>query len=181
LSVGADDFYFLLCLAIFTKWKQNHDLFARSLKESPTSQPHHFCFPSFHTAPSTAVNQKNDRVEQSMQSKPLRFVFLGPPGSGKGTQADRLKKNHQVCHISTGDMLRAAAAEETDLGKVAQKYMQAGQLVPDELMVSMIKDTIKKPECREGFLLDGFPRTVPQAMKVSAKSFSFPLQFPFSR
>ena len=93
----------------------------------------------------------------------MKIVLLGPPGAGKGTQADILVKKLLVPHISTGDMFRAAISNGTELGKEAKSYMDKGQLVPDIVTVGIIRDRISMSDCREGFLLDGFPRTLPQA------------------
>jgi adenylate kinase len=93
----------------------------------------------------------------------LNLILLGPPGAGKGTQADRLLNDFALAHISTGDMLRAQVADGTNLGKEARKYMQAGELVPDEVIVGMIVDRLAESDARDGFLLDGFPRNEPQA------------------
>ena len=91
------------------------------------------------------------------------LVFLGAPGSGKGTQAARLSARAGVPQISTGEMLRRAVAEGTDLGKKARAIMEGGGLVPDDVMIGLIGERISAPDCREGFLLDGFPRTLAQA------------------
>lgn len=96
----------------------------------------------------------------------LRMVFLGPPGSGKGTQSPRLRDSYHICHLATGDMLRAAVARGTEVGAKAKAIMEEGKLVPDEIMVDLIREAIRAPECRDGFVLDGFPRTVGQAQKV---------------
>jgi len=93
----------------------------------------------------------------------MKIILLGPPGAGKGTQAEIICKNFSIPHISTGDMLREAIANETATGKIAKEIMDAGNLVPDDVIVSMVKDRIKKEDCRNGFLFDGFPRTIPQA------------------
>ena len=96
----------------------------------------------------------------------LNLILLGPPGAGKGTQADRLQSDFGLAHISTGDMLRAQVAEGTELGKEAQKYMTAGKLVPDEVIVGMITSRIGVDDARDGFLLDGFPRNEAQAQAL---------------
>jgi adenylate kinase len=93
----------------------------------------------------------------------LNLILLGPPGAGKGTQAERLREDFGLPHISTGDILRAQVAQGTALGKKAQRYMDAGELVPDDVIVSMIRDRINTGDARDGFLLDGFPRNVKQA------------------
>jgi len=93
----------------------------------------------------------------------MRMILVGPPGAGKGTQAARLVEQFRIPHISSGDMLRAAAKEGTKLGLEADHLMKAGLLVPDEVVIGMILERIKKPDCAQGFMLDGFPRTRPQA------------------
>jgi adenylate kinase len=93
----------------------------------------------------------------------LNLILLGPPGAGKGTQADRLQGDFSLPHVSTGDMLRAQVAEGTELGNEAKRYMDAGELVPDEVIVGMITDRISSGDARDGFLLDGFPRNEEQA------------------
>lgn len=96
----------------------------------------------------------------------LRAVLLGPPGAGKGTQAVRLVEKYEIPHISTGDIFRKSIKEGTELGKKAQEYMNAGALVPDELVVDLVKDRLQQDDCKNGFLLDGFPRTIFQAEKL---------------
>ena len=96
----------------------------------------------------------------------MRVIFIGPPGSGKGTQAKRLASQHAVPHISTGDILREAIADGTELGLQAAPVVASGGLVSDELMVGIIKDRLKKADAKKGFILDGFPRTVVQAEKL---------------
>jgi adenylate kinase len=93
----------------------------------------------------------------------LNLILLGPPGAGKGTQADRLRSDFAIPHVSTGDMLRAEVADSSELGEAAKRYMDAGELVPDEVIVGMITKRVGAEDAREGFLLDGFPRNAEQA------------------
>lgn len=93
----------------------------------------------------------------------MRLILLGPPGAGKGTQAQRIATTFAIPQLSTGDMLRAAIAQGTKVGKKAKPLMEAGKLVPDDVVVGVIADRIEAPDCKPGFILDGFPRTVKQA------------------
>ena len=93
----------------------------------------------------------------------MRMILVGPPGAGKGTQAARLVDTYKIPHISTGDMLRAAVKAGTELGKKADEFMKAGDLVPDEVVIGMVVERIAEDDAKEGFMLDGFPRTAPQA------------------
>lgn len=102
-------------------------------------------------------------------SKPVVIILLGPPGSGKGTQAKRLAKQYNLPHISTGDLFRDNMSTGTPLGKKAQGFIQGGQLVPDSLVLDMLFDRIGKTDCLNGFILDGFPRTLPQAEALSER------------
>ena len=96
----------------------------------------------------------------------MNIVLLGGPGAGKGTQAAKLVEKFNMCHISTGDILRAAVRNETELGLEAKKYMDAGNLVPDELIIGLMKERMQEPDTAEGVLLDGFPRTTTQAVAL---------------
>ena len=93
----------------------------------------------------------------------MRLILLGGPGAGKGTQANFIKDKYQIPQISTGDMLRAAIKAGSELGKKAKGYMDSGGLVPDEVIIGLVKERIKEADCQKGFLFDGFPRTIPQA------------------
>jgi adenylate kinase len=93
----------------------------------------------------------------------VRLIFLGPPAAGKGTQARRLAAEHGIPHISTGDILRAAIREGTYLGREAKRYMDRGALVPDDVMIGIVRERLQRSDCSCGFILDGFPRTIPQA------------------
>jgi adenylate kinase len=93
----------------------------------------------------------------------MRLILLGPPGAGKGTQANFIRQKFGIPQISTGDMLRAAVKAGTPLGMKAKKVMDAGQLVSDDLIIGLVKERLKQPDCQRGYLFDGFPRTIPQA------------------
>ena len=98
----------------------------------------------------------------------MNIVLIGPPGSGKGTQAPKIKDDLCLCHLATGDMLRDAVAAGTELGKKAKEIMDRGDLVSDEIVIGLIDDAMKQPECEKGLLLDGFPRTAVQASKLDS-------------
>ncbi|KAL4399660.1 adenylate kinase [Malassezia pachydermatis] len=120
------------------------------------------------------VKELNEKIavlegKQSTTQDGVRMVLIGPPGAGKGTQAPKIldKFNNLVCHLATGDLLRQQVSQGTDLGKAAKKIMDQGGLVSDEIMVGMIKDQLEtNTACKKGFILDGFPRTTPQAEKL---------------
>lgn len=97
----------------------------------------------------------------------MNLIFLGPPGAGKGTHAQRLMNELGIPQISTGDMLRQAMKAETPLGLAAKKYIEAGDLVPDEVVIGIVEERLKAPDCQKGYILDGFPRTVAQAEALS--------------
>jgi adenylate kinase len=99
----------------------------------------------------------------------LNLVLLGPPGSGKGTQGERLQEDLRLPYYATGDILRAAVRDETELGRTAKQYMDRGDLVPDDVIVDVIAERVDSPEARDGFILDGFPRTMPQAEALDRK------------
>lgn len=98
----------------------------------------------------------------------MRIILLGAPGSGKGTQAKKIARKYRVPHVSTGDILRAAVQEKTPAGLKAAAYMAAGELVPDEVTIKVLQDRLAKPDCRDGYLLDGFPRNLAQARILDA-------------
>ena len=99
------------------------------------------------------------------------MIIMGPPGAGKGTQSEKILARYKVPHISTGDMFRTAIANKTELGLLAESYIKKGMLVPDEVTIGLVKERLSKPDCKNGYLLDGFPRTIAQAeaLKVLTK------------
>jgi len=110
---------------------------------------------------------KNPVSEIPTPAQQLRTILVGPPGAGKGTQAPKIRDKYCICHLATGDMLREQVSQKTPLGVEAKKIMDAGGLVSDEIMVGMIRDQLENNKaCKNGFVLDGFPRTVPQAEKL---------------
>ncbi len=98
-----------------------------------------------------------------MEGKKMNLILMGLPGAGKGTQAEKIVENYGIPHISTGDMFRAAIKNETELGVKAKSFMDAGELVPDEVTIGIVRERLSQADCEKGFLLDGFPRTVAQA------------------
>ncbi|OFW60773.1 MAG: adenylate kinase [Actinobacteria bacterium RBG_16_64_13] len=98
----------------------------------------------------------------------FNLILLGPPGAGKGTQAGRIVAEYGIPHISTGDILRSAVKNQTQMGLEAKKYMDAGELVPDSVVIGIVKDRLQEPDTAKGFLMDGFPRTIPQAQALDA-------------
>ncbi|SDY51707.1 Adenylate kinase [Collimonas sp. OK242] len=108
----------------------------------------------------------------------MRLILLGPPGAGKGTQANFIKENFNIPHISTGDMLRAAVKDQTPLGAEVKKVMDAGGLASDEIIIRLVKDRLKQADCANGYLFDGFPRTLPQAemMKKAGVAIDYVLE-----
>ena len=94
------------------------------------------------------------------------LIFLGPPGAGKGTQANRVAQRYEVPHLSTGDMLRDAVTRGTELGRMAKPIMERGELVPDDIVLGMVEERLSRPDAKRGFIFDGFPRTIPQAEQL---------------
>ena len=114
----------------------------------------------------------------------MKLIFLGPPGAGKGTQAVKIAERYGIAHISTGDMLRAEMREGTELGKAAKDLIDRGELVPDDVILGMVKNRIQQDDCKNGFLFDGFPRTIAQAEalgKISGIDFVINLDVPTER
>ena len=105
----------------------------------------------------------------NLSSSPRVLIMLGPPGAGKGTQAALLQQKTKLPHISTGDLLREHVRRETDLGRKAKMFMSGGQLVPDQLIMDMLFDRVSQKDCAQGYILDGFPRTLPQAQALQER------------
>ncbi|KAK9807236.1 hypothetical protein WJX73_000611 [Symbiochloris irregularis] len=122
--------------------------------------------PELDSVPTESLLAEIQRRVDCLSKPEKRLILVGPPGCGKGTQSPQLKKEHCLCHLATGDMLRAAVAAGTPMGKEAEKAMQSGGLVADDIVVGLIEEASQRPECRIGFILDGFPRTLTQAEKL---------------
>jgi adenylate kinase len=104
-----------------------------------------------------------DNTKEEKDMSQFNFILLGPPGAGKGTQASRIVVEYGIPHISTGDILRGAVKNQTQMGLEAKRYMDAGELVPDSVVIGIVKERLQEPDTAQGFLMDGFPRTIPQA------------------
>jgi len=119
------------------------------------------------------LSQLHQSASPESDEKPYRIIIAGAPASGKGTQCELIKNNYGVVHLSTGDMLRAAVADETEVGKIAQEYMNSGKLVPDDVIIGVVAERLNQPDCLEkGWLLDGFPRTRAQADALASTGVS---------
>merc|ERR1719232_340257 len=119
------------------------------------------------------ISQLCQSASPESDEKPYRIIIAGAPASGKGTQCELIKNNYGVVHLSTGDMLRAAVADETEVGKIAKEYMNSGKLVPDDVIIGVVAERLNQPDCLEkGWLLDGFPRTRAQADALAATGIS---------
>jgi len=116
--------------------------------------------------PTASLVSEVQRRLKCTRSPEKRLVLIGPPGAGKGTQSPRLAKEYCICRLATGDMLRAAIASSSPVGLKARRAMETGQLVSDDTVIDILKENLKQPKCRRGFVLDGFPRTVNQAKKL---------------
>lgn len=106
--------------------------------------------------------------EDFLRGNNMRLILIGSPGSGKGTVAASLQDKFKVAHISTGDMFRAHISDQTELGQAVRDYLEIGQLVPDDITINMVKERLSQPDCKRGFMLDGFPRTITQAQALDA-------------
>ena len=130
-----------------------------------------------------AVAANNVNLSPEKVTAKLALIFLGPPGAGKGTQAKRISNELSLPHLSTGDMLRDAVTRGTELGLRAKPIMERGDLVPDEIVLGMVEERLKRPDCTSGFIFDGFPRTIPQAEKLDEilhrRGFGNPLVIEF--
>lgn len=115
---------------------------------------------------SLGIAMNGQETPKEGSGKRMVIILLGPPGSGKGTQAERLSKELGIPHISTGDLFRENLSRNTGLGQRAKSFMEKGQLVPDEVVLEMLFDRVSRPDCASGYLLDGFPRTIPQAQAL---------------